>query len=284
MTDVEDDMNDVEKPSGGAETPALVMFAAELRSWRHQLGWAQTELGARVGYSDKLVSCIEKCTRTPTLEFARACDREMNLPGTFERRHEDISRESFPPWFALVPSLEEKAVKINNWDMSRIPGLVQTEDYARAVISSGRPEDSADKIERDVAARMRRQEILDRENPPLAWFVMGEAALRQVFGSPEIMRVQLDKLIESAARPGMVIQVVPFTAPDCAGPDGPMTIFDMPDGYQAVYVEGCEMGKIIEAPGEVASLVTRFDLLRAAALSRGESVRLIRKIRSEYGE
>ncbi len=132
-------MNDVEKPSGGAETLALVMFAAELRSWRHQLGRAQTELGARIGYSDKLVSCIETCTRTPTLEFACACDREMNLPGTFERRHEDISRESFPPWFALAPSLEEKAVKIHNWDMSRIPGLVQTEDYARAVISSGRP-------------------------------------------------------------------------------------------------------------------------------------------------
>src|SRR6266851_9171898 len=273
MDDVEDSADVVEESSDAVESPALVMFAAELRSWRKHLGWTQAETGERIGYSDKLVSGVETRTRTPTLDFARGCDREMNLPGTFERRHEDISKESYPPWFALVPGLEARAEKLHYWDMRCPPGLLQTEDYTRAVIRAGRPDDTDDAIERDVAARMKRQEVLSREHAPSAWFVVCESVLRRVFGSAEIMRAQLDNMIELARQPGIVIQVVPFAALDCAGVTGPMAIFDMPDGHQAVYVEGCEVGRVIEAHAEVASLVTMFDHLRAAALPRGESIR-----------
>ncbi len=284
MNEVEDSMDAVEESSDGVESPALTMFAAELRSWRKHLGWTQVETGDRIGYSDKLVSSVETCNRTPTLEFARACDRVTGAPGTFERRWEDISKESFPPWFALVPGLESKAKKIHEWDMRCLPGQLQTEDYARSVMRACSPGDADDVIERDVAARMRRQDVLKREHPPSAWFIICESVLRRVFGSPEIMRAQLDNLIELAGRPGITIQILPSSAPDYAGAGGPMKIFELPDGHRAVYVEGCEVGRVIEASGDVDSLTTRFDLLRASALSRGDSIRLMRKIRSEYGE
>jgi DNA-binding XRE family transcriptional regulator len=281
---VEDNTEGVESNSDGAKSPALVMFAAESRAWRGHLEWSQVTMGEKIGYSDKLISAIEKCNRTPTLDYARACDRATGAPGTFERRHEDIGKEAFPPWFALVPVLEAKARKMHYWDMRAVPGLLQTEGYARAVIRACRPGKADDVIERDMAARMKRQEVLSREHPPFAWFVIAEAVLRQVFGSPETMCDQLDNLIELAGRQEIVIQVLRSSAADCAGAAGPMAIFDMPDGYQAVYVEGCKVGRVIETLDEVASLVTMFDLLRASALSPGESLQLIRKIRSEYGE
>jgi transcriptional regulator with XRE-family HTH domain len=284
VNEVEDGMDAVEESSDGVESPALIMFAAELRSWRKHLGWTQAETGDRIGYSDKLVSAIERRWRTPTLDFARACDREMGAPGTFERRWEDISKESFPPWFALVPILESKAKKIHEWDMRCLPGLLQTEDYARSIIRANRPNEADDVIERDVTARMRRQDVLKREHLLSAWFIICESVLRRVFGGPEVMRAQLDNLIEIGALPGITIQILPSSAPDYAGAGGPMTIFELPDGHRAVYVEGCKVGRVIEAPDDVDSLTTRFDLLRASALSRGDSIRLMRKIRSEYGE
>jgi hypothetical protein len=113
---------------------------------------------------------------------------------------------------------------------------------------------------------------------------MSEAVLRQVFGSPKVMRAQLDKLIELAARPGITIQILPLTAINCSGADGPMTIFDMPDGSAVGYVEGSEVGRIIEASSELDILRARFDLLRASALPPVESARLLERIRNEHGE
>ncbi len=284
MDPVEDGVNPVEDNPDGVESPALIMFAAESRAWREHLGWSQVTMGEKIGYSDKLISAIETRNRTPTLDYARACDRATGAPGTFERRWEDINKESFPPWFAMVPILEAKAKKIHYWDMRCLPGQLQTEGYARAVMRAGRPDDPDDAIERDVAARMKRQDVLSREHPPSAWFIICESVLRRVFGTPEVMRAQLDKLIELAGRPGIKIQILPLSAPDYAGAGGPITVFELPDGQRAVYAEGCGVGRIIEASGDVDSLMTRFDLLRASALSRGESLRLMRKIRSEYGE
>jgi transcriptional regulator with XRE-family HTH domain len=270
-----------DSPVDSTEIGTRFDFAAELRSWRASLSLTQVALGDRIGYSGSYVSDIERCARTPTLDFARACDKALNLPGTFVRLVKRISLESFPGWFAPVIPFETQASKIQNWDMRCLPGLLQTADYARAVISASRPDDL---VERDVAARMQRQDIFGREHSPSAWFIIDESALRQIFGGREIMAAQIDKLRDKSSHPGIVIQVMPMAAADCAGADGPMTVFDIPDSPQVGYTEGCKVGRIIEAPGDVAKLVTKFDHLRAAALSRRESSRLLAEIRSECGE
>jgi transcriptional regulator with XRE-family HTH domain len=278
-------MNIAEAAEDGTQkSRAVLRFAAELRAQRRLRGWSQVALGEKIGYSGSFISDVERCWRSPTLDFAKACDRGMNLPGTFVRFHEAISLESFQPWFASVLPFETGAVKIHDWDMRLIDGLIQTEDYARAVVRAGLPDDPDDVIERHVTARMERQEVFSRERPVAAWFVICESVLRRVFGSPKVMRDQLDKLIELTGRAGIKIQVLPLTVTNCPGADGPMTIFDMPDGTQAGYAEGSDVGRVMETPSEVAKLKARFDMLRAAALPPGESVRLIERIRDEYGK
>lgn len=259
-------------------------FAAELRSWRTRLGLTQVTLGDKIKYSGSFVSDIERCHRMPGVDFAQACDRELDLPGTFVRAFQRISQESFTGWFAPVLPYETQATKIQNWDMRYLPGLLQTADYARAVVRAGRPHDPDDAVKRTVQVRMQRQDILTGEHSPFTWFIIDESALRRVFGSKAIMAAQLDKLHEASARTGMVIQVMPLAAVDCSGMDGPLTIFDIPDSPQMVCTEGCKVGRIIEAPGEVATLVTRFEHLRAVALPPRESRQLLAQIRSEYCE
>ena len=272
------------RPAARTATRAQADFADELRAWRERLGYTQVTLADAIGYSGSFVSDVERRARVPGSDFADACDRVLKLPGTFARIHQRINEESFPGWFAPVIPFETRATRIHNWDMRCLPGLLQTADYARAVIRAGRPDDADDIIERDVEARMQRQEIFDRGHSPSAWFIVDESALRRVFGSRVVMAAQLDKFLEQSKNPGLVIQVLPSAAVDCAGVAGPMTIFDIPDASPVAYTEGCKVGRIIEAPGEVAKLATMFDHLRAAALPRGESGRLIAKIRSEYGE
>jgi hypothetical protein len=273
-----------EPPADGTEIGARKDFADELRSWRGLLGLTQVALGAKIRYSGSYVSDIERCWRVPTLEFAQACDYGLKLPGTFVRAFRRISLDSFAGWFAPVIPFETQATKIQYWDMRYVPGLLQTEDYARAVFRAGRPHEPADIIERDVAARMQRQEIFSREHPPFAWFIIEESALRRVFGNRAVMAAQLDKLLAESEQPNIVIQILPMKTVDCSGADGPMMVFDIPGSAQVGYTEGRSVGRILDAPDEVARLMTIFDHLRAAALPWQESNRLLAEIRSEYSE
>src|SRR6266567_4491233 len=150
---------------------AVENFADELRAWRERLGWSQAELGARMGYSGSHVSSVERMDRTPTFEFAKKADEALGTPDTFKRLHKRITKEAFPSWFTPFVDFETRATRVHNWDNHCITGLLQIEDYARAIISSGRPDLSADAVERDVASRMERQLVLDREEL-FAWFVI----------------------------------------------------------------------------------------------------------------
>jgi transcriptional regulator with XRE-family HTH domain len=257
-------------------------FADELRAWRERQGLSQAELGTRMQYSGSHVSSIERCDRTPTLEFAKKADEALGTPGTFVRLHARITREAHPPWFAPFVHFEEQASRIHNWDNRNVTGLLQTEDYARAIIKAGKPGIADDAIERLAAARMERQQVLDRDEPPFCWFVIAESALRARFGRPEAMRAQLDHLLALTQRPNIRVQVWPFSTSDCPGCDGPMTVFELPDAGPVGYAEGYEAGRIIESPPEVAKLILLFDLLRADALSPAESAHFITAIRGEY--
>jgi transcriptional regulator with XRE-family HTH domain len=264
---------------------AVENFSEELRAWRERLGLSQADLGTRMGYSGSHVSSVETMNRTPTLEFAKKCDAAMETPGTFVRLHGQINREAFPPWFTPFVQFEERAARIHNWDQRCLTGLLQTPDYARAIITSGRPDLSAEDVERDVAARMERQQILDRDEPPFCWFVIGEAALRTPFGGPEVMQRQLIRLAEHARRPRITLQVFPFASSDCPGSEGPVTIFNFGDSPSVGYAEGYQAGRIIEASADMARLVMMFDHLRAGALTPADSARFIENcVRSDHGE
>jgi transcriptional regulator with XRE-family HTH domain len=272
---------------------SLAAFASQLRAWRQRTGWTQVEAADKLGYSASLVSGIETLDKTPTAEFARLCDRvfgtpgfdeESGTPGTFMTLHALVAREAWPSYFAPVIDLETRAIRVHEWEMRAVPGLLQTEDYARAVISAGRPRDSAAVVDRTVSARLERQAILARDNPPMLWHVLHEGLLRHVVGGPEIMGGQLDKLTAMAREPGIVIQVLPFTAGDHPGTDGPIVVYDFDGEPSVAYTECKGWGRIVESASEVGDLTVVLNMIRAAALPPRESAGLIARIRSEIAD
>jgi hypothetical protein len=142
---------------------------------------------------------------------------------------------SFPTWFAPVLPIQREATKITGWDNGAVPGLQQTEDYARALVKARRPHDDEESIERTVRGRMERQASLVRPNPPKLTHIIHEGALRHVIGGSEVMADQLDKLIKTGDAPGTVIQVLPYSAHDHAGVEGLLYLYKrtgQPDGPQ----------------------------------------------------
>jgi hypothetical protein len=163
---------------------------------------------------------------------------------------------------------------LRNWYLGVVDGLLQTEDYAR-VIQGVTPGVTDDAISARVAARMKRQAILTREDPPTAWFLLDEPALHRRVGSPEVMAAQLAQLSALARLPNITIQVVPAAAH--AGLVGGFALTE-----SAAYVETAVAGQVFEDAEIIASLLTRFDTLRNEALKASESLALIERTGEEW--
>jgi transcriptional regulator with XRE-family HTH domain len=257
-------------------------FANQLKGWRGKLGWSQAELAGMLGYSNALVSQIEQLHKPPSAEFAAQCDLTFDTPATFADLQELVAREAWPSYFAPVIDCETRATQIHEWEQRVVPGLMQTEEYARSVIKAGQPRITQDELNRKVAMRLERQAIFSRETGrPMYWVVIHEGVLRHVIGSPDIMRAQLDRLIDAADSPDIMIQVLPYTASDHPGTDGPILIFDYAEGPSSGYTECNGGGMIVEQPEQVTALTVSMNLIRAAALSRRESRQYMVKIRDE---
>lgn len=252
---------------------------------RKKHGWTQVELADKLGWSGSYLSDIERGARGMGDDFAIRCDELFDTPGTFMRLLEQMRSNAYPPYFAPVIPYERGAARIHGWELGVVPGLLQTAEYARSVIRARHPRYDDEAMERKVTARLDRQEILSRPNPPLLWLTIHEGVLRHVIGSPRIMGAQLDRLIKAAESPGIVLQVLPFSAHDHPGAGGPIFAYEPPGGGATVAYTECDGGgRIVEHPDEVADLMTVIEMLRAVALSPRESVRLMRQIRSDLDE
>jgi transcriptional regulator with XRE-family HTH domain len=195
-----------------ADAGGTSSFAAKLRAQRTARGWTQVELGKRIGYSGSFVSDVERGERAPSEDFAQRCDEAFGLPRTFARLYEDLRRNAYPPFFAPVLPYEREADTIHGWCLGAVPGLLQTERYARSVVRAQRPWDDEESVQRTVEARTERQDILARSKPPMLWYVMHEGMLRHVIGDAEIMGEQVGKLIKAAETPRIIIQVLPIVS------------------------------------------------------------------------
>jgi transcriptional regulator with XRE-family HTH domain len=264
-----------------AESSGRGRFGAELKAHRLAKGWTQVELGKKLGYSGSFVSDVERGDRSSSEDFARRSDEVFGLPGTFIRHWEDLQREAFPTWFAPIVPIEREAVKISGWELGAVPGLLQTEQYARALIRARRPQDDEEGVERTVRARMDRQGILSRPKPSMIWYVLSEGVIRQAVGGTEVMSAQLDKLIKAAETPGFVVQVLPFSAQQHAGIDGLLYLYERTGQPLVAYCETFGGARLIEDQQEVSDLTTVMGMLRAAALSPWDSVALARTIRRD---
>jgi|tagenome__1003787_1003787.scaffolds.fasta_scaffold20766253_2 transcriptional regulator with XRE-family HTH domain len=260
------------------------MFGEELKAQRVKRGWTQVELGRKLDrYSDSYISDIERGAKPPTLDFAGKCDKLFDLPGTFVRLYAIVKRaEEYPAWFeSVVVPFEVQASRINGFELTTIPGLLQTEDYARALIRAFHHDATDQDVERLVAVRMGRQAIFGATTPPKMWYVIDEAAFRRRFGGISVMAAQLDKLIAVAAVPGNLIQVLPFTISDDIGASEPIVVFELKGQPMVGYAECYRGGRLVQDADESEAMLTKLNLIRVCALSPRESVAWIRTLRSE---
>jgi hypothetical protein len=187
-----------------------------------------------------------------------------------------VSQESLPRWFRPFAEIEREATSIRTWEPLNIPGLLQTEDYARALITAWQPGDSIETVEQHVTARMERQRLLERADPPLIWAIIGEAALRNPVGSPAIQHAQLTHLLDvEAAHPRLIIQVIPLTAGAHPGSAGPLLLITRPSEPELVYLEVQDRGHMVDRAEEVAHYALLYDMLRAVAVPPDASREMI---------
>jgi transcriptional regulator with XRE-family HTH domain len=261
--------------ASGASNPVWY-FGLQVRKARLAAGWTLAEFGQRTGYDPAHLVRIENGKRPATKLLAQMCDRVFPERGGWFGEFYEESRTwiATPPWFRDWVDREQRAATLRNWYLGILDGLLQTEDYAR-VIQGVTPGVTDDEVSARVAARMKRQSILIRDDPPAAWFLLDEAALRCCVGSPRVMAAQMAQLAALACLPNVTIQVVPAIAH--AGRAGGFALTD-----SAAYVETAVAGQVFEDPEITASLLIRFDTLRNEALRASESLAFMERMGEEW--
>ncbi|WP_234540229.1 helix-turn-helix domain-containing protein [Streptomyces shenzhenensis] len=255
------------------------LFGSRVRRLRTAAGLTQAELGAAVHVVSTRITQIERASGArPTLELARALDAALVADELLVELWPYVYREAFPDWSRKFMAYSERAVVIREYAAHVVPGLLQTEAYARAVLSVGRTLGSKEQLEERVTARMGRQERLNASDRPELWVVLDEAVLRRPVGGPEVMREQLGRLLDAAVERQVTVQVLPFDQGEHDVMGGSLTVLTMPDGSEAAYTEGAHYGQLVEDPDEVRSFALTYDRLRAAALPPLMSLDMIRSV------
>ena len=263
------------------ETDPKRVFGQVVKRYREKAGLTQKQLSKIVFCSDSLLSAIENGTKPAQKDLVERIDAELHA--------DEMILQVWPVTTVSRPSvysdgLESTASAIHDWESRFIPGLLQTAEYARAIMRSARPLDTDEKIEADVNDRVERQAIFTRENPPVAWFVIDESVLYRPFGGKRAMARQLLKLEKMGAEPGVIIQVMRFGATGHPGSEGPSRIMEFPDKPPIWYAEVWNVGKMTDAKDEVSAAMTYFNLIRASALPPDQSARFIATVRSSRYE
>jgi transcriptional regulator with XRE-family HTH domain len=188
-----------------------------------------------------------------------------------------------PDWFETYLGLESVAASIRSFEVQFVPGLFQTEDYARAVTRLGHQAARADEVEQRVALRLKRQDLLTRPGPPRVWAVMDEAVLRRPFGGAAVLRAQLGRLAEAAQLPHVTLQVIPFARGGHAGAGGAFSILrfqerDLPD---VVYIEQLTSAVYLDQRPDVEHYLVVVDQLSGEALTPADTMRFIEQVAKE---
>jgi transcriptional regulator with XRE-family HTH domain len=253
------------------------LFGARVRRLRTTAGLTQAELGDLAHVVSTRITQIERASGAkPTLELARALDAALGADDLLVELWPYVYREAFPDWSRKFMEYAERAVAIRQYAAHVVPGLLQTEDYARAVLSLDALLDSEEQLEERVTARMGRQERLSSPDRPELWVILDEAVLKRPIGGNAVMRKQLARLLDAAAERHITVQVLPFDQGGHEAMGGSLTILTLPDGAEVAYTEGADYGQLIEEPAHVSRYKVIYDRLRAAALPPITSLDMIR--------
>ncbi|MGR3931882.1 helix-turn-helix domain-containing protein [Streptomyces sp. BRA346] len=283
---------------GGAPSVLRMILGKQLEELRTRTGLSYDEAGAAIGVSHSTIrrmeaakvarlrlADVEKLLQTYGVTDQHEIDtflksvREANKRGWWH-----VYRDVMPDWFAAYLSLEQAALQIRAYEPQFVHGLLQTEDYARALLSAGNPHVPAEATERRIALRMRRQELLSRESPPRLWVVMDETVLRWPVGGAAVMRAQIDHLIAVNALPHVTLQIMPFgNGPHPAMTAGAFHVFrfrasELPD---IVYLGGLIGAVYLDKTDDVVVYREALDRVSAQSAPAQKTEALLGEIRKE---
>ncbi|MBL1084334.1 helix-turn-helix domain-containing protein [Streptomyces actinomycinicus] len=284
---------------GGAPSVLRMILGRQLEELRTRAGLSYAEAGAALGVSHSTIRRME-AAKVARLRLADA-EKLLQVYGVTGRQEIDTFlqsvreankrgwwhayRDVVPDWLAAYLSLEQAAVQIRGYENQFVHGLLQTEDYARALLTTADPHASAEATERRVALRMRRQELLARPGPPRLWVVMDETVLRWPVGGPEVMRAQIDHLIEVSRLPHVTVQLMPFAnGPHPALRAGTFHLFRFraPELPDIAYLGGLVGALYLDKPEDVVVYLEALDRLSAQAASARRTESLLGALRKEW--
>lgn len=276
-----------------ADTPEVVVSVRESIDPKSSLwGWLAFDLWFhrdRRGLSLAQVARVVRVSRgtvcnweagrlRPREEYLRVLDRAWNTGGHFERLHFFARTGHDPDWFKQYIQYEQAAAILKIYHGKTVPALLQTPEYAKALLLAGGQAQTSD---REVGARAKRQEVLTRADPPLIWVLLDEDVLDRRIGDQEVMKAQLAHLIEVGKMPHVTVRIVPRSAGAHPGLDGAFQILSL-GGRDVAYAGAQIGGRLIETGDETEVLAIQFDQIGAVALSRDDSRKLIEQALESY--
>lgn len=258
------------------------LLGAELRHRREAAGLSQDDLGAPLFVSGSFIGQLEAGTRRMQLDQAQKLDEVLGTDGFFVRNCAALKKSKYPDHFAEAAEAEREAIAIKEYAPLLIPGLLQTEAYARAVFRAYQPTATEDTIDELVAARLDRAQLLVDPTTPLVWVVLDEAALRRHTGGRTVMGQALRHIAALARRHRVIVQVLPFSTGAHMALEGPLKLMSFSDAPPLAYLQGLGTGKLQDDPATVKRYELTYDLVVASALSPEVSLALIESVAEDY--
>ncbi|WNO77260.1 helix-turn-helix transcriptional regulator [Streptomyces sp. AM8-1-1] len=269
---------ELEDDDSGAVIAAV---GRQVRLWREAAGMRAADLGAAIGYGENQVYKVETGKRIPKPEFLDRADEVLGADGKLAAMKTDVAEARYPKKVRDLAKLEAGAVEMGAYASVVVHGLLQTEEYARALYGERRPAFSEERVERFVAARLSRQSVFGRQPAPLLTFVQEEATLRRPTGGRMVLRRQLEHLLELGSLRHVEIQVMPTETEEHAGLGGSHQVLKLSDGTAVAHNEVQLTSRLITEPKEVQILEMRYGLIRAQALTPRLSRTFIEKLAGE---
>lgn len=269
--------------SGSSEpetSEGLKAFGEVVKAFRKRAGLTQESLAPKVQYSPETVASIEQGRRFPPHAFVERAEEVLDAFGAIRGAARHLSRKpGLAKWFQQWAQLEEEAINLYTYECRLVPGLLQTETYARAVFTNRLPLLSDDQVEAQWAARADRQRLLHEHQNTAFSFILEEHLFLRQTGTPEVTRELIDHVLEVAELRNVEIQVMPLTRENYAGMDGPMQLLETPDNRWFGYCEGQEGSQFISDSMTVSTLQMRYARMRSQALTPDDSMSLLQRMR-----
>ncbi|MCI3904651.1 helix-turn-helix domain-containing protein [Streptomyces spectabilis] len=271
-----------EVDADGESIAIAELIGRQLKLWREAAELRAVEFASLMGYGEDLIHKVERGVRIPRPEFLERADDVLHASGHLKALKKDAEKARYPKKVRDLAKLEAQAVELCAYNNSLIHGLLQTEEYALAEVRNRQPPFPEREVERRVAGRMARQEIVDHASGrPVFSFVQCESTLRRANGGRMVMRGQLERLLEVGQLRNVTIQVLPLDREENAGMGGSLTVFKLKGGDNVGHLAVQLVSRLVTDPRDIQTLEMRYGMIRAQALTPRESLAFIEKVRGE---